>query len=111
MLIKKYYSHYIDNKFLLTIYSSIVCFFTYALVYAFRVPFTSATYSHFPSIWGFNYKDVLVILQLFGYSLSKVFGIYFIAELPNTHREKLLIILIVLSWISLFFFRTSASSR
>lgn len=72
-------------------------------MYAFRKPFSAAT---FELVNGFavNYKVLLVIAQLIGYTLSKFFGIKIIAELKSHHRAIGIIGLIFLAWLSLVLF-------
>ena len=60
-----------------SLYAALVAFLTYASVYAYRKPFTVASFDgiHF---WGVPYQTLLVIAQVFGYMASKFFGIKFI---------------------------------
>ena len=88
-----------DFNFLLT--ASFAAFITYLSMYAFRKPFTAATFDQL-SLWGIDYKILLILSQLFGYTLSKYIGIKIIAELKPEQRTKTLVYLILLAWISLF---------
>ena len=90
-----------DLNFLLT--ASFAAFITYLSMYAFRKPFTAATFDQL-SLWGIDYKILLIISQLVGYTISKYIGIKLIAELKPEKRTKTLIYLILFAWISLFFF-------
>ena len=90
-----------DLNFLLT--ASFAAFITYLSMYAFRKPFTAATFDQL-SLWGIDYKIVLIISQLLGYTLSKYIGIKIIAELKPEKRTRTLIYLILFAWVSLFFF-------
>ena len=72
-------------------------------MYAFRKPFTAATFNGL-KLWGFNYKILLIIAQLIGYTLSKSLGIKIIAELRQENRLKTLIILMGIAMISLLLF-------
>jgi hypothetical protein len=72
-------------------------------MYAFRKPFTAATFNGL-KLWGFDYKILLIIAQLIGYTLSKSLGIKIIAELRQENRLKTLIILMGIALISLFLF-------
>ena len=85
------------------IYASVICFLTYAMVYAFRKPFTVGSYSDGPEIFGLSFKDSLVISQVLGYMASKFYGIKFIAEMKKIGRGKLILLLMSVSWISLLF--------
>ena len=80
-----------------------VTFLTYAVVYAFRKPFTAGTFEGLTFL-GINYKVCLVISQALGYTLSKFYGIKFIAELNRFGRWKIILLLIGIAWIALFFF-------
>ncbi|MEO8111210.1 MAG: DUF5690 family protein [Ginsengibacter sp.] len=86
------------------IFAAIITFLTYASVYAFRKPFTVGSFSHAPLIFGMDYKDALVITQVLGYMLSKFYGIKFIAELKRFGRGKLILLLVVISWLALLLF-------
>jgi MFS family permease len=83
------------------LYAAIICFLTYATVYAFRKPFTVGTFADGPKIFGLAFKDALVISQVLGYMLSKFYGIKFIAELKKIGRGKLVLLLVGISWASL----------
>ena len=54
--------------------ASCAVFITYLSMYAFRKPFTAAQFNHI-TLWGVNYKILLIITQLIGYTISKYFGI------------------------------------
>lgn len=87
----------------ITLYAALVAFLTYSSVYAYRKPFTVAT---FPGIeyWGIRYQTLLIISQGIGYMLSKFYGIRFISELKRMGRWKTSAILVGIAWLSLFFF-------
>ena len=72
-------------------------------MYAFRKPFTAGTYDGL-SLWGIDYKIILVIIQVFGYAMSKFIGIKVIAELTPNQRVKLILGLIGIAWIALLLF-------
>ena len=92
------------SKIISSIYIAVICFLTYACVYAFRKPFTVGFYTDQPSYWGIDFKNVLVISQVLGYAISKVIGIKFVSELKKVGRGKILLFLILLSWIPLLLF-------
>ena len=83
--------------------AAVATFVTYLCMYAFRKPFTAATFNGL-KLWGFNYKILLIIAQLIGYTLSKSLGIKIIAELRQENRLKTLIILMGIAMISLLLF-------
>ena len=87
-----------------SIYIAIVCFLTYACVYAFRKPFSIGLYTNEPSYLGVDFKNILVISQVLGYALSKIYGIKFVSELDKHGRCQSILILIGISWIPLLFF-------
>jgi len=89
---------------LISISIAVICFLTYASVYAFRKPFTIGLYLDEPKIFGVDYKNILVIAQVLGYTLSKFYGIKFIAELNKAGRGWSILILIILSFIPLLLF-------
>lgn len=78
-------------------------FLAYASMYAFRKPFTAASFEgmHFA---GVDYKVWLVIAQVLGYMLSKVRGITWIAEIQRQRRARTLAGLIGFSWLALLGF-------
>lgn len=86
------------------VYTAVICFLTYASVYAFRKPFTVGTFSAEHDILGLAYKDALVICQVLGYMFSKFYGIKFISELKNIGRGKAVLVLLSISWVALLLF-------
>lgn len=78
-------------------------FLAYASMYAFRKPFTAASFDGL-HLGGIDYKVWLVIAQVFGYMLSKVRGITWIPEIHRQHRARILAGLIGFSWIALLGF-------
>lgn len=91
------------------VYTAMICFLTYASVYAFRKPFTVGTYSTEQDVFGLAYKDALVICQVLGYMFSKFYGIKFISELKNIGRGKAVLVLLSISWIALLLFALVSS--
>lgn len=80
-------------------------FSAYFSMYAFRKPFSAATFAVVPG-WTFalDYKIALVIAQLAGYALSKMIGIKVISELDPAKRAGAIIVLIVTAWATLLAF-------
>ncbi|HZH37929.1 MAG TPA: DUF5690 family protein, partial [Flavisolibacter sp.] len=68
-----------------------------------RKPFTAASYQHL-SFLSVGYKVWLVIAQTIGYTLSKFYGIRFIAELKGERRQWHILCFIGAGWAALFFF-------
>ena len=84
-------------------YGALASFGTYFCMYAFRKPFTVATYENL-SILGIDYKIVLIITQVIGYMLSKFIGIKLISELKPENRLKYLLAMIAFAELSLILF-------
>ena len=80
-------------------------FAAYFAMYAFRKPFSAATFSHVPG-WDFalDYKIALVLAQVAGYALSKLIGIKVISELDPARRAYTFIGLILAAWFALILF-------
>lgn len=85
------------------LYAALIAFLTYASVYAYRKPFTVATFGEL-EYWGVRYQTLLIISQVIGYMLSKFYGIKFISELKRLGRWKTSIVLIGIAWLSLLLF-------
>lgn len=83
--------------------ASLAAFVTYLSMYAFRKPFTAATYTGL-SVWGVEYKILLIVLQLMGYTLSKFLGVRVVSSLPQGARMKVLAVLMGFAWLSLLLF-------
>ncbi len=92
------------NQYANSIYIALVCFLTYSCIFAFRKPFTVGLYKGMPSVFGVDFKNLLVISQVLGYTASKFFGVKFISELKNVGRGKLILILILTSLLPLLIF-------
>ena len=95
---------YSFNKVINNVFIALICFLTYACVYAFRKPFTIGLYSNEPKIFGVDYKNILVIAQVIGYTISKFYGIQFVSELKKVGRGWTILLLVILSWIPLLIF-------
>ena len=85
------------------IFAAIAAFITYLSMYAFRKPFSAGTFDCL-AIWGIDYKILLIISQLIGYTLSKYLGIKIISELNHDSRTKTLIFLMGTAWVMLLLF-------
>lgn len=80
-------------------------FSAYFAMYAFRKPFTAATFDAVPG-WGFalDYKIALVLAQVAGYALSKFIGVKVVSEIEPRHRPAAIVGLIGISWLALIAF-------
>jgi hypothetical protein len=94
-----------SNPVLFTVIAGLAGFSAYFSMYAFRKPFSAATFALVPG-WKFalDYKIALVIAQVIGYALSKLIGIKVISELDPAKRATAIIVLILLSWVALVLF-------
>jgi hypothetical protein len=92
-----------NRRILVTVGAAIVAFLAYSSIYAYRKPFTVATFDGI-SFWGIPYQTLLIISQVIGYMLSKFYGIKFIAELKRLGRWKTSFILVGVGWLSLLLF-------
>ncbi|WP_291285756.1 DUF5690 family protein [Flavobacterium sp.] len=72
-------------------------------MYAFRKPFTVATFDQL-SFWGIDYKILLILAQVLGYTFSKFLGIKIISELKSARRILYLITFIAISELALLGF-------
>ncbi len=89
--------------------AGLVAFVTYGCIYAFRKPFTAATFSGM-EIWGVQYKITLVISQVAGYALSKFIGIRLISSLSAARRATSVLIMIGIAGVSLLGFALTPPS-
>lgn len=87
------------------LYAGTAGFCAYFSMYAFRKPFTAATYQDVEG-WGFaiDFKIALIIAQVCGYALSKFIGIRVISEMPASRRGLAIVGLIGMSWLALIAF-------
>ncbi len=91
------------HAFYFSLYGMIAAFGTYFCAFAFRKPFTSATFDNL--VWvGIHYKTVLVVAQVLGYMLSKFIGIKIVAEMQAGRRAWGLLAMIGISQIAWVFF-------
>jgi hypothetical protein len=88
---------------LVSVLAAIAAFGTYTAMYAFRKGFAAGTYTG-GQYFHVDYKVWLVIAQVIGYTLSKFYGIKFIAELKPGQRLKSIFGLIGFAWFALLLF-------
>ena len=92
-----------SRRIAVAICAALVAFLAYSSVYAYRKPFTVATFDGV-KYRGISYQTLLIISQVIGYMFSKFYGIKFIAELKTLGRFKTSVILVGSAWVSLLFF-------
>ena len=88
---------------LLAVIAGLAAFCTYSCMYAFRKPFSAGSYEGM-SWLGIDYKVWLVIAQVLGYAVSKLWGIRLVPELQTGRRACTILLLIGLSWLALLGF-------
>jgi len=84
-------------------YTGFVAFAVYSSMYAFRKPFTVATYDD-QYLWGLHLKIWFIAAQVLGYTVSKFIGIKVVSEMPGQKRAASIIALVLLAEIALLFF-------
>jgi hypothetical protein len=85
------------------IFAAITSFAAYTSIFAFRKAFNVAPYAGH-SVLGMDYKVVLVVTQVFGYMLSKFYGIRFISEMKRMGRGQLILLLVGIAWMAWLLF-------
>jgi len=87
----------------ITLLASLAAFSCYTSMYAFRKAFAAGTFEHLTYLH-IDYKVWLVLTQMIGYTLSKFYGIRFIAESSSNKRAVYIIRLVLISWVALLAF-------
>lgn len=93
----------LKNPVWVAIFAAVVCFCAYTSIFCFRKAFNVAPYAGY-QLFGIDFKILLVITQVAGYMLSKFYGIKFISEMKRIGRGKLILLLVVISWIAWLLF-------
>jgi hypothetical protein len=92
-----------SNEWFGSLWAVTAAFGTYFCMYAFRKPFTAATYEDV-FVAGVAFKTVLVTSQTLGYMLSKFIGIKVISEMPPERRAIGILALIAIAEVALVLF-------
>lgn len=92
-----------NNTVNVTLKAAIAAFGVYFCMYAFRKPFTVASFSNL-HFFGFDYKILIIIAQAVGYFISKFIGIKFISELKPQKRIVFLLSFIAAAELALLGF-------
>lgn len=92
-----------STRGMVAIWAVVAAFGTYFCMYAFRKPFTAGSYAD-ATLWGLDYKAVLVAVQVTGYMISKFIGIKVIAEMPPRWRTAGILLLIGVAELALVLF-------
>jgi hypothetical protein len=90
---------------LFTVMAIMAAFSTYFCMYAFRKPFSAASYEGLMFLnTSFDLKTVLVTSQIIGYALSKMIGIKVVSEVTRRSRFRMLVGMILAAQAALFAF-------
>ena len=90
---------------LFTVMAIMAAFSTYFCMYAFRKPFSAASYEGLQFLnTSFDLKTVLVTSQIIGYALSKMIGIKVVSEITRRSRFRMLVGMILAAQTALFAF-------
>ncbi len=92
-----------QNQWVFSLFAIVAAFSTYACMYAFRKPFTAASFDGI-EYWGMELKTLLIISQVVGYTLSKFIGIKFVSEMSAPKRAWAIVVLIMSAQLALFLF-------
>lgn len=94
-----------SGAFWIGAYALSAAFITYFSMYAFRRPFTVATYEHIDG-WtlAVDFKIAVVICQVLGYALSKFIGVKVVSEARPQLRAWMIVGFVATSWLSLVVF-------
>jgi hypothetical protein len=85
------------------LYGGTTAFGAYFAMYAYRKPFTVASYGAAAPVF-VKYKIALVIVQVIGYALSKVLGVKVVSETPPHRRAAGILLLIAAAEAALVLF-------
>ncbi|HRI26496.1 MAG TPA: DUF5690 family protein [Chitinophagales bacterium] len=92
-----------QHSFVFVVYAITAAFGAYFCMYAFRKPFSVATFDGM-TYAGVDYKIWLIVAQVIGYTLSKFSGIKVISELRGSRRVWLLLLFIGIAHAALLLF-------
>src|ERR1700709_2874308 len=88
---------------LVSVLAAVSSFGAYTSMYAFRKAFAAGTFTG-QQYFHVDYKVWLVIAQIIGYTLSKFYGIRFIAEIKEDKRGVAILVLVGIAWLALLGF-------
>jgi len=91
------------SPYFASVVAGLAAMLTYTCMYAFRKPFSAATFPG-EQLAGMDYKAWLVMAQVLGYACSKFIGIRVIAEMRRVQRWQPLLLLIGIAWLALLGF-------
>ncbi len=86
----------------IAVWAMLAAFSAYGCMYAFRKPFSAASYRG--TVGGMDYKTLLVLAQITGYTISKFLGIKFVSEATPARRGMMVLGLIGFAELALVLF-------
>ena len=92
-----------QNDAVFVFYAALAAFFTYSCMYAFRKPYTVATFDDLV-FFGVHYKIWLITAQVIGYTISKFIGIKMVSEMKANNRAVTILVVIGVALLALLFF-------
>ncbi|MCB9779548.1 MAG: hypothetical protein H6742_13375 [Alphaproteobacteria bacterium] len=90
-----------------SVYAIAAAFSTYFCMYAFRKPFSAATFDGsitLPVVGEIDLKILFIISQVLGYCLSKFLGIKVVSEMTGDKRAQAIVGVIGAAWAALLLF-------
>ena len=96
-----------SSDFKFSIFAGLAAFSTYFCMYAFRKPYTAVSFEEEGALFGVDFKIIITIAQLIGYSLSKFIGVKIVSESKYEERGRLILLSVLGAFVSLFFFAIS----
>lgn len=85
------------------LFAAFTSFSAYTAIFAFRKAFNVGAFGGH-TLFGLDYKTVLVATQVLGYMLSKFYGIRFISGMKRVNRHWLILALVGVSWLAWLLF-------
>jgi hypothetical protein len=87
------------------VYAGLCSFTVYFCMYAFRKPFTAASFEDLSFLGSeVGLKTAFVLSQVVGYTLSKFIGIKYCSEIVKSSRARVLVGLVLIAELALLFF-------
>ena len=78
------------------LFTAVAAFGTYFCMYAFRKPFTAATFSG-ETVFGIEFKNAAILAQLAGYTLAKFIGVKYTSEVRRERCAAAIIAMLLIA--------------
>lgn len=95
------------NQLYFTLYATLSAFVVYFCMYAYRKPFAVGKFESSVSLailGSIDYKIVLIIAQVIGYTFSKFLGVKFVSESNYQDRAKKVVLMLIFALLALLAF-------